>query len=683
LVRAELKHHWQEGEQVRVEVYLERYPALGTDPDSLVELICTEVHLRESHGESPNLEEYLRRFPTVADQLQKRFTSSQELSDGPLFETDALPTQPQTPSPRATSAEQVTLPGGDRTTAAGRPYVDDYEILEELGQGGTGVVYKARDPTLGRVVALKILKTGPVVSADERERFGREMRAMALLDHPYIVPIYGDGEYCGRPYFTMKFIEGGSLAQHRQVAGDLRRAVGLLEKVARAVQYLHERKVLHRDLKPANILLDPSGEPLVTDFSLVKFTDAEIDLTQPGAVMGTAPYMAPEQANGQPERISVATDVWALGVILYELLTGRRPFTGPGREALARQITGSEPARLTGLPRPLESIVLKCLEKDPARRYASAGTLADDLNRWLHGEPVLARSEGWFPRIGRRLRRHPLTLAVVGLCVLAAVTLAAVLHFTDPERPLRALQRDLAQGHTVSLLGERGEARWSRCLTEKSGMIRPVAAPEGYGFQTYTCSLVELLHDHHLDNYRFRAEVRLEQGDKMSETGLFFALQSFETPRGPTFCFLTWAYNDCPEAAVPNGAGAPGSTVALELRLYREPDPADPAVLQYHKITLGSALTFPPRDGQVVSGPWRQLAVEIHRESIRTYWGNSLVSTVTCQEFLQKAQALFAECPELNLTPVEFNPHGGLGLFLDEGQASYRQATVEPLTKRE
>jgi serine/threonine protein kinase len=243
------------------------------------------------------------------------------------------------------------------------PAIPRYKVLSEVGRGGMGVVYRVSDLTLHRVVALKVIRSGILAGAAEVERFRREARAMAHLRHPHVVTVYDHGEYQGQPYLTMEFVGGGSLAQHLpRLGADPRRAAALMEKVAGAVHYLHQRKVIHRDLKPLNILLAENDEPFVADFGLAKFLDPGLELSQPGLVVGTLPYVAPELVNGQVQRFSAATEVWALGVILYELLAGRRPFVAREREDLVDHIVGREPPRPCSLRADLdpglESVIL-------------------------------------------------------------------------------------------------------------------------------------------------------------------------------------------------------------------------------------------------------------------------------------------------------------------------------------
>jgi predicted Ser/Thr protein kinase len=288
------------------------------------------------------------------------------------------------------------------------PSVPGYEVQAELGRGGMGVVYKAYQPSLRRAVAVKMLLAGSLAGAEDRQRFRTEAEAAGALQHPHIVRVFEVGECEGRPYFTMDFVAGVSLAQ-RLADGPLAadEAARLVAAVAEAVQYAHERGILHRDLKPHNILLDAEGRPHVSDFGLAKRLD-ERGQTRTGAVLGTPSYMAPEQAAGS-KSLTAATDVYGLGAVLYECLTGRPPFRAPTPLDTLIQVTECEPAppRLLNpqVPRDLETICLKCLEKPPPRRYGSAGELAADLHRYLAGDAISARSHNLVRRLARTLER--------------------------------------------------------------------------------------------------------------------------------------------------------------------------------------------------------------------------------------------------------------------------------------
>jgi serine/threonine protein kinase len=292
------------------------------------------------------------------------------------------------------------------------PEVPGYAVLDRIALGGMGVVYKAVQLSLRRTVALKMVRGGRWGQGEELARFVREAQAVADFNHPNVVQIIEYNENGGLPYFSMEYVEGGSLSQ-RLIADppDFRTAAALLETVARAVHACHKRNIVHRDLKPGNILLTKDGVPKISDFGLAKRMGGGADLTVAGMVMGTASYMAPEQARGEGEKVGPHTDVWALGVILYEMLTGGPPFRAGEHEATIRRLLDEEPRRPREIaalvPAELEAVCLKCLEKDPRQRYASAAELADDLRRFLDGEDVTAgpyevidQHERWARRVG-------------------------------------------------------------------------------------------------------------------------------------------------------------------------------------------------------------------------------------------------------------------------------------------
>ncbi len=307
------------------------------------------------------------------------------------------------------------------------PAVPGYQLLGVLGRGGMGVVYKARQLSLGRLVALKMMRDGALAGPAELARFRAEAAAVARLQHPHVVQVYEVGEHAGRPFFSLELVGGGSLAERlRGTPQPPRRAAELVQTLARAVHHAHQRGIVHRDLKPGNVLLTDDGTPKVSDFGLAKHMDGTADRTATGAVLGTPGYMAPEQAWGKSKIriIGPAADVYALGAILYELLTGRPPFQGETPVDTLQQVIGQDPVPPSRLqptvPRDLETVCLKCLRKEPGRRYTSAADLADDLGRWLAGGPVLARPVGAAERVAKWARRRP---AVAGLlAVLALVT---------------------------------------------------------------------------------------------------------------------------------------------------------------------------------------------------------------------------------------------------------------------
>jgi serine/threonine protein kinase/Tfp pilus assembly protein PilF len=304
----------------------------------------------------------------------------------------------------------------------------DYELLEEIGRGGQGVVFRARQKSLNRTVALKLLSLGQWASKADLKRFRREAEAAANLDHPCIVSIYEVGEREGSCYFSMRFVEGGQLDEVvRHMPMSIRQAAELIAKMARTVHYAHEHGILHRDIKPGNILLDQKGEPHLTDFGLARLVETESTMTRTLEVLGTPSYMAPEQAVGNNAAVSKATDVYGLGAVLYQLLTDHPPFAGGTTFETIKLVLDTEPRqpRLWNrkIGRDLSAICLKCLEKDPKRRYSSALALAEDLEHWLKHEPIRAKRSGFFTHARKWVRRNPISALLAASLVALAVAM--------------------------------------------------------------------------------------------------------------------------------------------------------------------------------------------------------------------------------------------------------------------
>ena len=311
------------------------------------------------------------------------------------------------------------------------PSLPGYEILAELGRGGMGVVYQARQIRANRLVALKMIRSSSYATLPEKVRFQIEAEAVARLQHPNIVQLHEVSEASGQPFFSLEYCEEGSLGERlKNTPFEPAQAAALVATLARAMHYAHLRGVVHRDLKPANILLARDGTPKISDFGLAKRLDAGSDLSRSGAIIGTPSYMAPEQAAGKVHDIGPAADIYALGALLFRCLTGRPPFLGDTDMEILRQVLNEEPPSLSPLapqvPRDLETICLKCLQKEPGRRYASAEELARDLDRWLVGETILARPSGRLERLRKWVRRKPATAALVGVSVLALVAVVVL-----------------------------------------------------------------------------------------------------------------------------------------------------------------------------------------------------------------------------------------------------------------
>ena len=387
-----------------------------------------------------------------------KLTNEGDTTDDPFEETRIVsPADRDAGAGRRSSGEAETEPSRTDSIAEGRLF-GNYELLEEIARGGMGVVYRARQTTLNRVVAVKMILGGQLASAEHTRRFLVEAEAAAHLTHPGIVPVYEYGEHEGTHFFSMAYVDGPSLAD--RVADrslDARQTAVLVKKIAVAVAYAHDHGVIHRDLKPANILLENGDEPRIADFGLAKRTEDDSELTKSGTIMGSIFYMSPEQASGRLDQIGPGSDVYALGAILYRLLTGRPPFQAASTVETINQVLADPPVPLRRLnsriPRDLETICLKCLEKDVARRYRTADELVDELERFLVGEPIQARPLGRTAQLWRWCERNPLSASLAGglvvVLLVGAVTATTLWHRAQAER-----QRAQDQQQMVHVLSE-------------------------------------------------------------------------------------------------------------------------------------------------------------------------------------------------------------------------------------
>jgi tetratricopeptide (TPR) repeat protein len=474
LIKVDLHFRWRTPlattlaiSRYRVEHYLEIHPELKQQGKILLDLIVEEYRVRCCADDQTHPQEYIARFPAQSVELAMSLLridtesaaevhKSQPASPadawnmeilgkaiiGPVSSTETPAVTNELSEPPATSpddpfATQAHVPATDANIVPdyafvdpALPRVDGYEILGELGHGGMGIVYKARQNLLKRVVALKMIRGGEYVESDQLVRFQSEAEAVARLQHPSIVQIFEIGKHEGLPYFALEFVEGGSL--DRKLRGtplDPQVAAEMMHGIAVAIHVAHRAGIIHRDLKPANILLDSQGKPKITDFGLAKRFDAASDQTSVGSVIGTPSYMAPEQAEGKTKELGPAADIYALGATLYEMLTGRAPFKGATVQETLRQVIEQEPVALTVLqprvPRDLETICLKCLQKDTSKRYTSAEALAEDLRRFQNREPILARRASVWERSLKYTRRKPWVVGAWGSAVAAILFLVA------------------------------------------------------------------------------------------------------------------------------------------------------------------------------------------------------------------------------------------------------------------
>jgi eukaryotic-like serine/threonine-protein kinase len=422
----------------------------STEREQRLERVLADYLHAVEAGTPPDRAELLARHADMAADLNSFFQNRDAI------DRIAQPIKQQLPEP------ETIGPPGAATSGVGATvrYFGDYELVAEIARGGMGVVYRARQVSLDRVVAVKMILAGQLASAADVARFVAEATAAGRLDHPNIVPIYEVGEHDGQHYFSMKLIEGGSLAttgrqgtskeQQKQLAT-------LLAVVARAVHHAHQRGILHRDLKPGNILIDGQGQPHVTDFGLARRVDGDSRLTQSGAIVGTPSYMAPEQARSE-KVLTTGVDVYSLGAILYELLCGHPPFRAATPLDILLQVLDREPEAPRSInpkiDRDLETICLKCLHKQPERRYESAAALADDLERWLRGEPIEARRSSLRERVVKWARRRPAIAALLVLCIVFMVTgiVGGVWYNTRLQTSLETSRRHVYAAHMSEAL---------------------------------------------------------------------------------------------------------------------------------------------------------------------------------------------------------------------------------------
>jgi eukaryotic-like serine/threonine-protein kinase len=595
-----------------------------------------------------------------------------------------LSTEPET-APAAEEAPTAPAAGGRALPAR----FGKYELVEQLGKGGMGVVYKARQGDIDRVVALKMILAGAYADPRDLARFRAEAAAVVRLNHPNVITIFDFGKHEGQPYFTMELAGGGSLADRLAAAAPVpaREAADLVRLLAGAVQAAHQQGVLHRDLKPGNIVFRADGTPLVTDFGLAKLLDADDGLTMTGTAEGTASYMSPEQASGKAGTVGPAADVYALGAILYELLCGRPPFKGANRAATLEQVRTAEPARPSrvrpGVPPELEAVCLKCLEKSPSRRYTSAAALADDLGRWLRGEPTQVYRWRWPKRVwraaGRRRRVIGAALLSGLFTVLAVVFLSQAPEESPYKRATREVRDQLARGQSVDLLGPDMQDLASRWRMGKGEVRGPAENADGLlQITSFAPTLYEMLDDPGVSAYRLRVEMRQERDyNPFAVAGVYFGHAEYVTDEGHQHFLGRAAFSDLGTSAISHKDEKGRSCSRFELHLRYE---GTSVALPYRNAyTSGPGFYYLAPDPWSAPGPWREITLEVSREQMRATWQNQTVILRPADVLREWGPKLKERLPDLKDINIDVGVGHPVGIYLYGSSVRVRRFTVEPL----
>jgi hypothetical protein len=639
----ELRRRLRAGEACRAEDFLSSLPRLRDDPDSAVHLIHAEWAARVERGERPPLSEFLERFPQWRGRLQRYFQPG--TADSTTVTASAATADPENQPTRTDDA--AGAPAGDLTDAPLPPH----DVGAEIGRGSMGVVHRAFDRVLNRTVALKKIRPGLVEHPAAVARFYQEARAAAQLRHPHLVAVYVMGRLGGQHCFTMPLLPG-SLDRERGRFAEPRAAADLVRKVAGAVHAAHARGIVHRDLKPGNILLDERGEPQVADFGLAVLLGAT---RGDHKREGTPAYMAPEQTAEGAGAVGPASDVWALGVILYELLAKERPFAGRSHSELEAAVRGAEPpplaGRVPGVDRRLDAIVRKCLAKDPHARYATAQALAEDLGRWLD-------------RTAAPPRRWLVPAAALVLLSLALAAWFATSAWRPPPAPdadpLAAIYTQLDQGRPVPWLTAEGKpvrAEW----IEGSGGLDWQAKRDGTLRANTQDSpgLVEMLPAVKRDRYRLTLRLRTDPG-RLSRAGVYLFHRTLPAPQGPLHQFLSVALED---------EAKPQAGFKVDYQLYSEP-------FAHHGPFLDVKGTFPnPPDS------WHDLELAVTPERVRVSLDGALMADLSDEDLgwgVAQSQKAKDDVKQGGPPLPPFDRGGGLGLYVSNVTVWYRDVELRP-----
>jgi len=645
---AELERRIHAGEDCSAKEHFAADPELEADKEAALDLIYSEFCARREVEHQLPLEEYYQQYPQWRQELKRLFDIDQGMLDPP-------------------PARLIRILGPDGAA-------EEYHVLKDVSQSPNGTVVKAQHVNRNGSVAVKTFRGSHPA---DRERFRAGARAQKRLRHANILPVHELAESeDGDPCFSMEFAEGGSLDQ--QIAGQpqvAEYAARLVRTLAEAVSYAHHEGIVHRDLKPANVVLSADGVPKITDFGLARRQDTPRGQSQNGEILGTPPYMPPEQAAGQTQEVGPLSDVYALGAILYEMLTGQPPFQALTVVETLKQVLHQPPRRLRrSVPRGLESICLKCLEKKPRRRYGSAQALTDDLGRWLDGKRPQA--DGSAGRASRFMRRHPGPCSAAGFLLLLVLSTPLTAYYLDPERLPKNAFAALERSEKVQLIDDTGRG-WMRIL---AGAPTIETHPEegACRISALRTAYVELLPRSRKAGYRLQAKLRHEDSQPTGEVGLYFLHERFETTRGAEHCLCVLKFNDRVLAATPPKGKEPENWVGLDLIRYRKQD-------KYCSNTpTGVSDSFKPA---VVTDrsyrPWRDLEVIVAEDGMAVFWesrrpGQSVPSQQLAAIFWDRLNSPNDRQEfEPALIP-SFSPAGGLGLYVDNGSVSIKDLSIGP-----
>jgi aminoglycoside phosphotransferase (APT) family kinase protein len=576
-----------------------------------------------------------------------------------------------------------------------------YEMIRELGIGGMGAVYLVREVAPDRMVAMKFLRSPGSQSAFDR--FLVEVRSLAALNHPQIIRVLATDFFRSDPFFTTEYLSNGSLLKRLEASGpfDPTEAARLIATVARAVHAANENGVVHRDLKPSNILVADDGTPRVADFGLAKRIDRDDDLTLTFDALGSPPYMAPEQTGKlKSAEIDARTDVYGLGATLYHLVAGRKPFAGDRAEDVMAQVVNDPPPSLHAIrrevPRELEAIILKAMEKDPARRYACCRELAEDLERFLAGQTPVAPLLTW-PRRARQLLRHNRSrIAMVAGLAGAIVAIGLAVYYTTRfERnqavpdPLGAIRAKLQAGESVSLIGKNGEMDWYRWQVG-GGTFGKAAPGDGILFETIDVAQLELLDDPGIDRYTIRAEMQQARSLAAANlpnrrrdednVGVYFGHADLSSANPPAHAFFAVWYADFDPAAPPGGpvTDQPASLV----RAIQTTDPAG-KLLQIH--TTFALHIFTPNATR--PGDWRTFEIVVTPQQLRANWlgrdgkprsFKGQDPMVPSEKFARLQEELESLRPQTGVVLPPWSPRMPIGIYARSSAVNVRNLTIIP-----